>query len=94
MIYTAYAILSRLVITLLYAMHILMFGRALTSWFSQDEDNRLTRFLFAATEPFVYPIRKLLNKFELFSNMPIDISFLAAMLILILCTTLLNSTLV
>jgi len=78
---------------LLYAMQILMFGRALMSWFSQDDDNKLSRFLFAATEPLVYPIRKFLNKFEFFSNMPIDMSFLVAVLILIICTTFLSSTL-
>jgi uncharacterized protein YggT (Ycf19 family) len=89
-----YALVTRLVITLLYALQILMLGRALTSWFSQDEDNKLTRFLFVATEPFVYPIRKFLNKFEFFSNMPIDMSFMAAMLILIICITFLNGILI
>ena len=88
-----YNLVARLVITLLYAMQILMFGRALMSWFSQDEDNRLSRFLFAATEPFVYPIRKFLNRFEFFNNMPIDMSFLFAMVILIMCTTFLQGSL-
>jgi uncharacterized protein YggT (Ycf19 family) len=91
---TVYDLVGRLVIALLYAMQFLMLGRALMSWFLQEEDNKLARFLFAATEPFVYPIRKFLNKFEFFSNMPIDMSFLAAMLILITCTTFLNGTLI
>ena len=89
-----YNLVGRLVIALLYAMQMLMFGRALMSWFSQDEDNKLSRFLFAATEPFVYPIRKFLNRFEMFSNMPIDMSFMAALLILLVCTTFLNGTLI
>jgi uncharacterized protein YggT (Ycf19 family) len=71
-----------------------MFGRALMSWFSQDEDSKLSRFLFAATEPFLYPIRKVLNRFEFFSNMPIDMSFMAALLILLVCTAFLNGTLI
>ena len=87
LIYIAYALLSKIVITLLSAMQFLMFGRALMSWFSPDEDNKIARFLFAATEPFVYPIRKVLNRFEFFSSMPIDMSFLFAMIILIMCTT-------
>ena len=87
MIYIAYALLGRLVVTLLYAMQFLMFGRALMSWFSPEEDNKIARFLFAATEPFVYPIRKILNRFDFFSSMPIDMSFLFAMIILIMCTT-------
>ena len=89
-----YSLVGRLVITLLHVMQMLMLGRALMSWFSQDEDNKLSRFLFAATEPFVYPIRKFLNRFEFFNSMPIDMSFMAAMLILLICTTFLNNTLI
>ena len=92
MLNNVYALLSGSVIALLYAMQFLMFGRALMSWFSQDEDNKIYKFLFVATEPFVYPIRNLLNKFEIFSNMPIDMSFLVAMFILIICTTFLAGT--
>ena len=91
---TVYELVGRLVIALLTTLQMLMFGRALMSWFAQDEDSKLARFLFAATEPFVYPIRKILNKFELFSNMPIDMSFMAAILILLICTTFLRGTLI
>jgi len=84
-----YALLARIVITLLYTMQFLMFGRALMSWLAQDEDNKIYRFLFAATEPFVYPIRKLLSKFEFFNNMPIDMSFMAAIIVLMVATTFL-----
>jgi len=87
-----YALIGRIVLTLLYALQFLMFGRALMSWFSQDEDSKIHRFLFAATEPFVYPLRKFLNKFEFFNSIPIDMSFLVAMLILIIVTTFLAST--
>ena len=89
-----YGLLGNIVITLLYTMQLLMFGRALTSWFSQDEDSKISRFLFAATEPFVYPIRKLLSKFEFFNNVPIDMSFIVALLILMITTTVLTGTLV
>jgi len=67
-----------------------MFGRAIMSWFSPDEDNKLAQFLYTMTEPFVYPLRQLLNKFEFFSNMPIDMSFMFAMIILIVLTTILS----
>ena len=80
------------VVVILYALQFLMFGRAIMSWFSPDEDNKLAQFLFTVTEPFVYPIRQLLNKFEFFSNMPIDMSFMFAMIILIVLTTLLSGT--
>ena len=79
-----------MVLYLLYAMQFLMFARAIMSWFAPDEDNRFTQFLFAVTEPFLYPIRKILSKFNFFQNIPIDMSFMAAMIILIVCTTLLS----
>lgn len=87
-------ILARLVVALLYALEFLMFGRAIISWFSPEEDNKLAQFLFVVTEPFVYPIRKFLNKFDFFNNMPIDMSFMVAMLILIACTTALSGNLI
>ena len=80
------------VVVLLYVLQFLMFGRAIMSWFSPDEDNKLAQFLFVVTEPFVYPIRQLLNKIELFSNMPIDMSFMFVMIILIVITTVLSGT--
>jgi len=69
-----------------------MFGRAIMSWISPDEDNKLAQFLFVVTEPFVYPIRKLLQKFKLFQNVPIDMSFMFAMIILIILYTILSAT--
>jgi len=78
------------VVVLLTVLQFLMFGRAIMSWFSPDEDNKIAQFLFLVTEPFVYPIRQILNKFNFFSNMPIDMSFMVAMIILIICTTALS----
>ena len=92
--YIVVVILARLVVVVLYAMQICMFGRAIMSWFSPEDDNKLAQFLFMVTEPFVYPIRKLLSKIEFFNNMPIDMSFMVAMLILIVCTTALSGNLV
>ncbi|MCL2158006.1 MAG: YggT family protein [Oscillospiraceae bacterium] len=83
-------IAAQSVVALLYALQFLMFGRAIMSWFSPEEDNKLARFLFVTTEPFVYPIRQILNKIEFFGNMPIDMSFVIAMVVLMVCTTFLG----
>jgi len=85
-------IIAESVVVLLTALEFLMFGRAIMSWFSPDEDNKLAQFLYVVTEPFVYPVRQLLNKFEFFSNMPIDMSFMFVMIILIILTTVLSGT--
>ena len=85
--------MARIVVTALYAMQFLMFGRAIMSWFSPDDENKIAQFLFVITEPFVYPIRKLLTKFDFFNNIPIDMSFMVAMVILIICTSVLGGSL-
>ena len=90
---TIVKIVAESVVVLLYALQFLMFGRAIMSWFSPDEDNRLAQFLNGVTEPFVYPLRKLLEKSDYFSNMPIDMSFMFAMIILFVLTTLLGGSL-
>jgi uncharacterized protein YggT (Ycf19 family) len=64
------------------------------SWIVQDEDNKIYRFLFAATEPMVYPIRKFLSRFEFFNSTPIDMSFIVALLVLMLATTFLAGSVV
>ena len=83
-------VMAQIVVTMLHVMQFLMFGRAIMSWFSPDEDNKIAQFLYVVTEPFVYPIRKLLSKFDFFNNIPIDMSFMVAMFILIICTSILN----
>lgn len=90
MIYILLNITGTLVITLLYAMQFLMFGRALMSWFFSEEDNKIARFLFMTTEPLVYPIRQILSKIEFFNTVPIDMSFLFAMIILMILTSVLS----
>jgi len=94
LLYSIIYIVVNLVVAILYAMQFFMFGRAIMSWISPDEDNKITQFLFIVTEPLVYPIRQLLNKLNLFSNLPIDMSFMFAMVILIICTTVLNGNIV
>ena len=87
------SLIVNLVNVVLHAMLFLMFGRAVMSWFSPDEDNKIAQFLFLVTEPYVYPIRQILNKFDFFSNMPIDMSFMFAMIILVILTTVLPGNL-
>ena len=62
-----------------------MLARAVLSWLPfLDEESKLQRFLFAATEPVIIPIRTLLEKSETIANLPIDLSFFVAYFLLIL----------
>lgn len=60
---------------LLGALELLMLLRAVLSWFPIDEDSVFLRFLYAVTEPVVYPMRVLLNRLGLFQDLPLDIAF-------------------
>ena len=56
--------------------------RAILSWFPISEENVILRFSVMVTEPVILPIRALFQKMGWFQNMPIDISFLVAYLLL------------
>ena len=51
----------------------------------------LASFVYAVTEPILLPIRRKLDKMELFQDIPIDLSVLVAMIVLMLVTMLLPS---
>lgn len=84
--------LTNLVKILVLLLQILMFGRAVMSWVTMgdEEENRLSRFLFYTTEPIVLPIRNAMSKIEFFSNIPIDLSFIGALILLYVISALLR----
>lgn len=74
--------LASFVSALLFIVQTAMFLRAILSWFIPDENNRLVQFLIVITEPFIIPVRVLLEKLNLFQNTPIDVSFFITYLLL------------
>lgn len=62
---------------------IAMLVRAVTSWIPTAE-RAWVDFVYAITEPFVAPIRNLLERFSLFQNSPIDFSFMIAYVLIII----------
>ena len=69
---------------LVSALEILMLARAVLSWLPfLDDDSPVQRFLYAATEPVILPIRALLERSETIANLPIDLSFFVAYFVLI-----------
>lgn len=61
---------------------ILFLARAILSWFFMAEENAITNFLYAVTEPLIVPARVFLNKFESVQNVPIDIPFIVTVMLL------------
>lgn len=58
-----------------------MLIRAILSLF-MAEDSAVAGFLYTITEPVIMPIRRLLEKLNVFQGLPIDISFLITYLLL------------
>lgn len=59
-----------------------MMFRAIMSWLPIDEDSNIANFLYAMTEPVIYPVRMLLERIKVTSDLPIDISFIVSFLLL------------
>ena len=84
-------VLVRFVSVLLFALEILMMARVIMSWLPLDDEAPLIRFLYVVTEPFVMPVRNLLERSETIASMPFDLSFMVTYLILILVQMFLPS---
>ena len=63
--------------------------RAVLSWLPIGDDNPILKFVFMVTEPIIIPIRALFERLGWFQNMPIDISFLVAYLLLVALSSVL-----
>ena len=72
----------------LMAIQLAMLLRAVLSWFPLE--NRFIDFLHNVTEPFIYPIRRLFERFGWFQGMPIDISFMVSYILLSIVMMLLS----
>ncbi len=67
---------------LIWMLELCMLLRAVLSWLPIHDDNPILGFVHMVTEPIVAPIRALFDRMGWFRNMPIDIPFLVAYLIL------------
>jgi len=65
-----------------YVLMMLMFARAISSWFVRDLSNPIVKFLYEVTEPMISPVRELLQKMGIGGGM-FDFSFIIVYLILI-----------
>lgn len=76
-------IVSRSVYFFLDALMLLLLARVLMSFFT-DEESRFYNFCYAITEPVVAPVRNLLSLVPALEDSPIDFSYMATSLIVIL----------
>ena len=81
--------IAKLISILLEVVSTAMLIQALMSFFMPGDDNRFYLFLHAITEPFVMPVRFILNKLGLLEDSPIDWSFFTTYMLLSLLEMLL-----
>ena len=61
-----------------------MFLRAILSWFMPEDGSFFMGILVFITEIFVAPVRLVLSRFRAINEAPVDISYMAAFLLLML----------
>ena len=74
-------VVANVVILVLSVLQLAMLLRAILSWFPIDS-NKFIDFLYGITEPVIIPFRLLFEKLNWFQNVPIDVSFMVAYLVL------------
>ncbi len=87
-------VFTSLVYYFLQALQFCMLIRAVLSWFPVSDDNKFLIFIEAVTEPVIYPVRTLLERFDFVAGFPIDISFLLAYILLTVVSSLLGGGIV
>lgn len=83
-------VVIRLAVTLISVLQLAMFVRAILSWIPGADENKLGDFLYAITEPFILPVRAILDRIPLFQGFPLDMSFFFTFILLSILSTLLG----
>ena len=78
-------------LALISVLQIAMFARAIFSWFDRTGESGISAFLYTVTEPVIYPVRRLFERMHWFEGLPIDLSFTATWLLLMVVQILLET---
>lgn len=76
---------------ILTAVLFAMLIRAVLSIFMMGEESKFAMILYFFTEPFIMPVRMILQKLNLFQGSPLDVSFFLTSILLAMTQTLLGS---
>lgn len=78
----AFGILGKVLANIILLMEILLFIRAVLSWFPMANESKFGQITYNLTEPILIPFRKLVSASSVIRNSMIDISFIVAILVL------------
>ena len=82
-------VIKNVVLFAIGALELAMFLRAILSWFPMG-DGKFEDFLYMVTEPFIEPVRCIIDRFDSLRNLPIDIAFFITFVLLTLVETALG----
>ncbi len=75
-------LIKKILLSLIEIISILMLVRAVLSWFPNAGRGKLYELIWYMTEPFLLPFRTLFKKLGIGRGLPLDLSFLAAIIAL------------
>lgn len=81
MVYVVY-FLKNTALALLLVIDIAMLVRSLFSWIDPMAGGALPTFLATVTEPIIFPVRRLCEKFHWFEGSPLDMPFIITSMLL------------
>ncbi|MBQ2809861.1 MAG: YggT family protein [Clostridia bacterium] len=85
-IYTLFSIISYA----LYLFDFCLLIRAVCSWIPQARETRVYYFFFKITEPVLRPVRDVFMRWEFARRCPIDLSFIAVIILISIAQRLLS----
>ena len=89
--YIAWYIVASMLNLIIDALLTVMLISAVMSWISPRSDHPVMRFINGVTDTLVYPVRRVLSRFEFVRSFPLDISFYVTSILLVLLRSLINS---
>ena len=90
-LYPVYYVLVTFTLVFIEVLTLAMTVRAILSWF-YDGDGVFVRFLYVFTEPAIMPLRKLFYRMNWFQDIPIDVSYGATYIVLMIVQILLSGS--
>ncbi len=81
--------LSSTVFLIIQLVQLLMLVRAILSFLPIDDRSPILAFVYMVTEPVIFPMRVIFDRFGIGEGLPIDLPFLATYLLLTIVSILL-----
>ena len=82
---------ARLLVLFFTVASVALLARAILGWFVREGDTPFSSLLALITEPLIFPIRWLCDRFGWFEGVPLDVPFLLTALLVNFVTVILRA---